>query len=121
MTNHEYYFKRDQRALAFGEMIDELGKFEREIFRSLHIDGKSYEEIGSELDLDPDLIEEAEERVFEALKPIVELSMNKEFEADDVLGEVERDLVIDIFTTEIYFREDRANYIKTRRLSHVPA
>lgn len=121
MTDHKYYFERDNESLAIGEMIDGLKKFKREIFRRLHVDGEDYEEIAIDLGCDPETVEEIEEKVFEALKPVVEFLTEKEFEADDILNDVERDLVIDVFIREIHFREDRANYMKTRGLSHVPA
>lgn len=121
MNDQEYYFERDAESLAVGEMIDGLKRFNREVFRKLHVDGESHEEISEDLKCNPEIIEEIEDAVFQALKPAVSLLMNKDFEEDDVLNDVERDFVADIFRKEIHFREDRANFIKTRRLLHVPA
>jgi hypothetical protein len=120
MNTQNYYFNRDAETLAVGAVIDSLSKKQTNIFRRLHVEGEDYEQIGEEIGLDPELVESIEETVFEYLKPIVELLMGKEFEADDILNDVEKDFVIDIFRNEIHFREDRANYMNAWGLSHVP-
>lgn len=121
MNDQKYYFNRDAESLAIGEIIDNLGRRDKEVFCRLHVDGEDYEAVGQDLKIHPETVEEIEERIFEKLKPLVTLVMNKEFEADDILNDIERDFVIDTFRNEIHFREDRANFMKTRRLSHVPA
>ena len=120
MTDKKYYFERDAESLAVGEIIDGLSRYHKKIFSKLHVEGESSEEIAEKLNLDPETIEEIECQIFEHLKQLISLELGKEFGADDTLSDVERDYVINAFRNEIYFREDRANYMRTRDLSHVP-